>query len=74
MSDAEGRVRRHALNRFYHQEGKWYVEAREGRQGPFSRREEAVAYLENHKRRHRRKRDDESVAANDGAQGESLSR
>lgn len=71
MSDAEGRVRRHALNRFYHLEGKWYVEAREGRQGPFSRREEAVAYLEKHKRRHRRKRDEETPPGN---QGESLSR
>jgi hypothetical protein len=71
MSDAEGRVRRHALNRFYHLDGKWYVEAREGRQGPFSRREEAVAYLEKHKRRHRGKRDDDTLA---GAQGESLPR
>lgn len=71
MSDAEGRVRRHALNRFYNQEGKWYVEAREGRQGPFSRREEAVAYLQQHKRRHRRNRDDDGLA---DAQGEGAAR
>lgn len=71
MSDAGGRTRRHVLNRFYHQGGKWYVEAREGRQGPFSRREEAVAHLERHKRRHRRRRADEDAGtAGEGVQGE----
>lgn len=66
MSNSGGKVRRHALNRFYHHEGKWYVEAREGRQGPFLRREEAVAHLERHKRRHRRKRSDERDPGEDG--------
>ena len=72
MSDSEARSRRHALNRFYHQGGKWYVEAREGRQGPFFRREEAVAHLERHKRRYRHKRRDgeDAGAAGNGAQDE----
>lgn len=57
MSDRTAdRARRRALNRFYFQEGRWYVEAREGVQGPFTRREEAVAHIERHKRRHRRSR------------------
>lgn len=63
MTDAGGRSRRRTLlNRFFHHEGKWYVEAREGRQGPFFRREDAVAYLERHKRRYRRRRADEDQA------------
>lgn len=56
MSEAGQKVRRQILNRFYHLGGKWYVEAREGRQGPFFRRDEAVAHLERHIRRHGWKR------------------
>lgn len=56
MSTPESRTRRHRLNRFFHEGGKWYLDAREGRQGPFIRREEAVAYLERHKRKYGWKR------------------
>jgi hypothetical protein len=54
-----GRGRRRALNRFYLQEDGWYVQSREGLLGPFSRREDAVAHLERHKRLHRQTRSDE---------------
>ncbi|MGE0371979.1 MAG: DUF6316 family protein [Gammaproteobacteria bacterium] len=49
-------TRRQTLNRYYHKDGKWYVETREGIQGPFVRREEAVAHLDKHKRKHVSKR------------------
>lgn len=52
MSWTVGSTRRQTLNRYYLKDGKWYVETREGVQGPFVRREEAVAYLEKHKRKY----------------------
>jgi hypothetical protein len=58
MGDMRDRGRRQALNRFFLKGGKWYVESREGLQGPFFRREEAAAYLERHIRRHGRPRRD----------------
>jgi hypothetical protein len=51
MSGTVRSTRRQALNRYFHKEGKWYVETREGQQGPFLRREEAVAHLEKQKRK-----------------------
>lgn len=51
MNEANPKGRRQILNRFFHRAGKWYIEAREGCQGPFFRREEAVAHLERHIRR-----------------------
>ncbi len=56
MSEIAQNVRRQILNRYFHKGGKWYIEAREGCQGPFLRREEAVAHLEKHIRRHGWKR------------------
>jgi len=71
MSDPmTGRGRRRALNRFYLQDGGWYVEAREGLMGPFMRREDAVAHLARHKRLHRQCRDEEG--GEDQASGESV--
>lgn len=60
MNDqASIRLRRRTLNRFFFDDnGNWFVQAREGVQGPFTRREEAVAYLERHKRLSRRSRSD----------------
>lgn len=66
MSEMRQKVRRQALNRFFLKAGKWYVESREGMQGPFFRREEAVAHLERHIRRHGRSRNDEDI----GLQGD----
>ena len=51
MDDAVRSTRRQTLNRYYLKDGKWYVETREGIQGPFVRREEAAAHLEKHKRK-----------------------
>jgi len=51
MSGTVRGARRQTLNRYYLKDGKWYVETREGVQGPFVRREEAVVHLEKHKRR-----------------------
>lgn len=56
MSGTVRSTRRQTLNRFYLKDGKWYVETREGIQGPFVRREEAVAHLERHKRKFLSKR------------------
>ncbi len=39
------------LSRFFHDGGRWYVDAREGRLGPFHCREQAARFLERFKRR-----------------------
>jgi len=51
MSGAVRNTGRQAPNRYLLKNGKWYVETREGVQGPFVRREEAAGHLERHKRR-----------------------
>ena len=58
MGEVQRQARRQTLNRFFLKGGKWYIESREGMQGPFFRRDEAVAHLERHIRRHGRPRND----------------
>jgi hypothetical protein len=58
---SQRRSRRQTLNRYFLKSGKWYVESREGLQGPFFRREEAAAHLDRHIRRHGRPRNDTSL-------------
>lgn len=52
MGEIERAPRRNTLNRFFFRSGKWYVETREGCQGPFVRRQDAVEHLDRHLRKH----------------------
>ena len=47
MRPLQTKEQRFTLNRFFYMMGKgWFVEAREGLQGPFFKREDAESHLE----------------------------
>lgn len=50
MRETDMKANRFSLSRFFHEDGLWYVETREGKSGPFHRREDAVQHLEQLKR------------------------
>ncbi len=51
MQMPRGKALRFKLSRFFHDGGLWYVEMREGCQGPFPHLEQAMHFLARFKRR-----------------------